>query len=52
MAYEMKVGNSGEPGVPVLDTRVSEVVPVSDEELEGLKKEIAEQIDGTVRMFF
>ena len=52
LAYEMKVGNSGEPGVPVLDPRVSEVVPVSDEEFDGLKEEIADQIDGTVRMFF
>ena len=52
LVYEMKIGNSGEPGVPVLDPRVSEVVPVSDAELDALKEEIAEQIDGTVRMFF
>jgi len=52
LVYEMKIGNSGEPGVPVLDPRVSEVVPVSAEELDGLKEEISEQIDGTVRMFF
>ena len=52
LVYEMKIGNSGEPGVPVLDPRVSEVVPVSDQELDALKEEIADQIDGTVRMFF
>ena len=52
LVYEMEIGNSGEPGVPVLDPRVSEVVPVSDEEFDGLKEEIADQIDGTVRMFF
>ena len=52
LVYEMKIGSSGEPGVPELDPRVSEVVPVSDEEIEGLKEEIAEQIDGTIRMFF
>jgi len=52
LVYEMKIGNSGEPGVPVLDPRVSEVVPVSDQELDALKEEIADQIDGTIRMFF
>ena len=48
----MKIGNSWEPGVSVLGPRVSEVVAVSDKELDALKEEIAEQIDGTVRMFF
>lgn len=52
MVYEMKIGNSGEPGVPELDPRVAEVISVSDEEINGLKEAIAEQIDGTIRMFF
>jgi len=52
LVYEMNIGNSGEPSVPELDPRVSEVVPVSDKELEGLKEEITAQVDDTVRMFF
>lgn len=52
MVYEMKIGYSGEPGVPELDPRVAEIISVSDEEINGLKEEIAEQIDGTIRMFF
>lgn len=52
LVYEMNIGSSGEPGVPELDPRVSEVVPVSDKELEGLKEEITAQVDDTVRMFF
>lgn len=52
LVYEMNIGNSGEPGVPELDPRVAEVVPVSDKELEGLKEEIIVQVDDTVRMFF
>ncbi len=52
LVYEMNIGNSGEPSVPELDPRVSEVVPVSDKELEGLTEEITAQVDDTVRMFF
>jgi len=52
LVYEMKIGNSGEPGVPELDPKVLEVTPVSDEEINGLKEEIAAQVDDTVRMFF
>ena len=52
MVYEMKIGNSGEPGVPELDPRVSEMIPISDEEMNRLKEEIAVQVDDTVRMFF
>ena len=52
LVYEMKIGNSGEPGVPELDPRVFEVIPISDEEIIGLKEEIIVNIDDTVRMFF
>jgi putative nucleotidyltransferase with HDIG domain len=52
LVYEMKIGNSGEPGIPELDPIVSEMIPVSDEELDAIKDEIAEKIDDTVRMFF
>lgn len=51
LVYEMKIGNSGEPGVPELDPRVSELVPVSGEQLNELKEGIAEQVDNVVRMF-
>ena len=52
LVYEMKIGNSGEPGVPELDPMVLEVTPISDEEINGLKEDIAVQVDDTVRMFF
>jgi putative nucleotidyltransferase with HDIG domain len=52
LVYEMKIGNSGEPGVPELDPRVLEMTPLSDEEINGLKEEITAQVDDTVRMFF
>jgi putative nucleotidyltransferase with HDIG domain len=52
LVYEMEIGNSGEPGVPELDPRVFEMIPISDDELSGLKEEIAVQVDDTVRMFF
>jgi hypothetical protein len=52
LVYEMKIGNSGEPGVPVLDPRVAEIVSIPDEEINGLKEEIAGEVDDTVRMFF
>ncbi len=52
LVYEMEIGNSGEPGVPELDPRVSEMVPIPDEEMNRLKEEIAVQVDDTVRMFF
>jgi len=52
LVYEMKIGNSGEPGVPELDPKVLEMTPMSDEELNELKEDIAEQVDETVRMFF
>ena len=52
LVYEMKIGNSGEPGVPELDPRVSEVIPIPDEEMSSLKEEITVQVDDTVRMFF
>ena len=51
MIYEMKIGSSGEPGIPELDPVVMEVVSLSDDELEALKEEISGQIDETVRMF-
>ena len=52
LVYEMKIGNSGEPGVPELDPKVLEMTPVSDEEINGLKENITAQVDDTVRMFF
>ena len=52
LVYEMKIGYSGEPGVPELDPRVLEMTPISDEEINELKEEIAVQVDDTVRMFF
>jgi putative nucleotidyltransferase with HDIG domain len=52
LVYEMKIGNSGEPGVPALDPRVTVIISIPDEEINGLKEEIAAQIDETVRMFF
>lgn len=52
LVYEMNIGNSGEPGVPELDPKVSEMIPVSDEEMSALKEEITAQVDDTVRMFF
>jgi len=52
LIYEMKIGNSGEPGTPELDPRVGEVIPVSEESLGNLKESIAAQVDDTVRMFF
>lgn len=52
LVYEMKVGNSGEPGVPELDPKVSEIIPMSDEEMRVLKEEVSVQVDDTVRMFF
>jgi putative nucleotidyltransferase with HDIG domain len=52
LVYEMKIGNSGEPGVPELDPKVLEVTPISDEEMKELKEDIAVQVDDTVRMFF
>lgn len=52
LIYEMKIGSSGEPGVPELDPKVEELVPVSREHIESLKSGIAEQVDDTVRMFF
>ena len=52
LVYEMKIGNSGEPGVPELDPKVLEMTPISDEEISVLKEEITAQVDDTVRMFF
>lgn len=52
LVYEMKIGNSGEPGVPELDPKVLEITPMSDEEINRLKEEITAQVDDTVRMFF
>ena len=52
LVYEMKIGNSGEPGVPELDSKTLESIPISDEEMNVLKEEIAAQVDDTVRMFF
>ncbi len=52
LVYEMKIGNSGEPGVPELDLRISEMIPLSDQEINALKDEITVQVDDTVRMFF
>ena len=52
LVYEMKIGNSGEPGVPALDPKVSEVIPIPDEEINRLQEEITVQVDDTVRMFF
>ena len=52
LVYEMKVGNSGEPGVPELDPKVSEIIPISEEEMSVLKEEVSVQVDETVRMFF
>ena len=52
LVYEMKIGNSGEPGVPELDPMVLEMTPISDEEINKLKEEIAAKVDDTVRMFF
>jgi len=52
LVYEMKIGNSGEPGVPELDPIVLEMTPISEEEINGLKEDIAVQVDDTVRMFF
>ena len=52
LVYELKVGYSGEPGVPELDPKVSEMIPLSDEEIHSLKEEIVAQVDDTVRMFF
>ena len=52
LVYEMKIGNSGEPGVPELNPKVLEVTPLSDEEINVLKEEITGRVDDTVRMFF
>ncbi len=52
LVCEMKIGSSGEPGVPELDPMVLERVPLSDGEINGLKEEITVQVDDTVRMFF
>ena len=52
LVYELKIGNSGEPGVPELDPKVLEMIPISDEEMNVLKEEVAAQVDDTVRMFF
>ena len=52
LVHEMEIGNSGEPGVPELDPRVSEMIPMSDEETNALKEEISAQVDDTVRKFF
>jgi len=52
LVYEMKIGNSGEPGVPDLDPKVLELIPLSDEEVNQLKEEITTEVDETVRMFF
>jgi putative nucleotidyltransferase with HDIG domain len=52
LIYEMKIGNSGEPGVPELDPMVLERVPISDEEITELKEDITVQVDDTVRIFF
>jgi putative nucleotidyltransferase with HDIG domain len=52
LVHEMNIGNSGEPGVPELDPRVSEMVPISDDDMSALKEEITLQVDDTVRKFF
>lgn len=52
LVYELEIGSSGEPGVPELDPKVAEIIPVSEEEISALKEEIIEQIDDTVRKFF
>jgi len=52
LIYEMKIGNSGEPGVPELDPMVLERVPLSDKEITELKEDITVQVDDTVRFFF
>lgn len=52
LVYEMKIGASGEPGVPALDPRISEMISIPDEAINLLKEEIAGQVDETVRMFF
>ena len=52
LVYEMKIGYSGEPGVPELDPMVLERIPISDEEIIELKEDIAVQVDDTVRIFF
>lgn len=52
LVYELEIGSSGEPGVPELDPKVAEMIPISEEEINALKEEIIEQIDDTVRKFF
>lgn len=52
LVYELEIGSSGEPGVPELDPKVAEMIPISEEEISALKEEIIEQIDDTVRKFF
>jgi putative nucleotidyltransferase with HDIG domain len=52
LVYEMKIGYSGEPGVPELEPKILEIIPMSDEAISQLKEEIAAQVDDTVRMFF
>lgn len=52
LVYELEIGSSGEPGVPELDPKVAEMIPISEEEINALKEEIVAQIDDTVRKFF
>ncbi|NIQ03806.1 MAG: HDOD domain-containing protein [Nitrospinaceae bacterium] len=51
LVYDLNVGSSGEPGVPELDPVVLEMVHITDQEVSSLKDEVAEMVDGTVRMF-
>ena len=51
MIHEMKIGNSGESKIPELAPNAKKLVNIPDEALAGIKDEITENLDQTVRMF-
>ena len=51
MIHELNIGNSGESKIPELAANAKKLVNIPDEALAGIKDEVMENIDQTVRMF-
>lgn len=51
MVYFLKIGNSGEPGVPELHPEVPKHVKLPKDAIDKIKKEVSAEVDETMKMF-
>ncbi len=51
MVYFLKLGNSGEPGVPELHPEVPKHVKLPKDAIDKIRKEVVEEVDETMKMF-